>query len=360
MTKVVKIMKIAFVCWRPLEVFTTINIVMSEKLHNVDIYVQASPYLTVYKDGLEKIGLFAKIVWFRDYDYKSKYIHIQSRMGYMFPSFELTHQTDSYIPVNDYDVIYSSGWNHFFIALANYNKQAKIAIFEDGTGAYFPTNYLTRINRSKLEQKILSLFGRGILSVRIDVIKVYLPELIDFDVGGAIVQAITTPSSEVLEIEKVVFGTVQNLYSDAELIYMESDEKKYDPEIIFQCLSSYQEHVVIRSHPASTRDLNQYALVLDRSYKSTWELIAGESICESNILVGYCSTAQLIPYILYKKRPYLVYTYGIFCKDELHKNDIRAFINKFKKFYNNRIFEPETIEDFCEVIHTLLKNHDKQ
>lgn len=176
-------MKTAFVCWRPYQVFNSINLRMNMAVNTetCDLFLDDIPSLRKYKENIVNSGIFNNVYTYsvREIDHSSKLISLlQTLSDFIF----CKNRIDKYLGTKnikpfDYDEIVASGWDTFFVEMANANKHAKIIMVEDGTATYRMSDEREYIGGVYLKAcKILkSIFHCGPLSV--DVKCLYVNDL---------------------------------------------------------------------------------------------------------------------------------------------------------------------------------------
>lgn len=135
-------------------------------------------------------------------------------------------------------------------------------------------------------------------------------------------------------------------------IFNGSDSKKYlanniiyftapDNDVDFNICNYITENidkVLIRFHPRQNTESYQMYNG-DKDYgDGLWELICSSYITDDYILIGLYSTAQLTPFMLFEKQPYLIFTYKLFedgITNEL-KEAIEKMIDIIRKKYSDK------------------------
>ena len=116
---------------------------------------------------------------------------------------------------------------------------------------------------------------------------------------------------------------------------------------IEQILGSKEGKCIARPHPRQENILNS-VIYMDYS-RDIWELLCVDKISDNHILISMCSTAQLIPKMLFNKEPYLIFTYKLFknvLPNEVY-NKIENMVENIKSVYQDKtkIYVPTNIEE---------------
>lgn len=356
-------MKSAFVCWRPYQVFNAINMVVNnieDTYNECDIFIQNIPSLFCIYEKLKKIGIFNNVYLFDELNkggsdsislFLKLKIFFKRTFNFIFKKRALKknckeYKEDSF--VNKYEKIFASGWISFFIELCNVNKNAKVLLFEDGTGSYFFDQIDSLNKKRKIYYTILSFFNAGPLKVKLDCLYVYQPSLI-LNKRKYEINTMPSLSREVLDILFKVFDSDVSIYKNKRIVFLDQPltkgiNKNFDKKILLNYFKN-NDSFIYRRHPIQQK-LNMDDVSEDINLPM-WELVCSQ-FNENVVLVGAFSTAQLTTKILYNIEPIVVFTYKI-DNDELSDNAIE-FISKFKENYKNNIYEPSNYNELFEIL----------
>lgn len=133
----------------------------------------------------------------------------------------------------------------------------------------------------------------------------------------------------------------------------ESQEK-----IIKLLESKHEWGAKVRRHPRSF-DMPLPHGLESGSDDSCWEAIWGlEGLDEHLILMGYGSTAQVTPKILYDEEPYQVFLHKLLPVDSPIKTAAQEVMDELLRRYRNieRIFSPSSLEELTETIDAILSD----
>ena len=358
----------------PLHVLNCLNMAWHDvegmKTH-CDFYIhkQFSGYDKLI-DQIEASGIFRGVYVcdMPDDRRESRIWHAIIRMlELFFPKFFLKKWTGRTFRKNTYDVLLMPAPLRFSIALVDLNRKARIWFFEDGSVNYFGD--VLDSYGPKAKHLIKILFHKGhemIVPERMYVNNVQmchsttrcalmsLPKIDVRDVGF-------------MKLLDDVFGR-GDAYSDKRAIYLSlplkdiRTQEGVEPKDVFRStllpLVPFKDAVVVRPHPREPQQY--YEGLMNDSNSTLWELLCARTINEDHILIGYFSTAQLMPKLLFDKEPVLVFTYKLY-KPVMPKNNLQeldALISNLREGYRRpeRIYNVESIEEYTVVINRLMRN----
>ncbi len=216
-----------------------------------------------------------------------------------------------------YTDVYISMAFRFSIAFVLSCSDATLHYYDDGLGSYFGKIYEHSID---CKWKLLyGLFGVSYKRLYPDVRHVYSAVLCKSEMTGQLVEI---PKDNYLNeayrsLFKDVFEYERNeLYDRKTMVYLTrpNDFKKEQIDVIDteleKKLLSYGEECLLRVHP---RDLRKNAVSIDKDEMlKLWELVCLDSVREDMSLIGWFSTAQFIPKILYDMEPEIVLTFPMY------------------------------------------------
>lgn len=360
-------MKCAFVCWRPFQIFNAVNFIY----HNYegtqfisDIFILDITDNLNCIEGLKNCGLFKNIIVFSKKIWKNDWT---TRLGifldYMYPKHALLRDIVSKENLSlykEYDLLIGSGYLGFFVYLVELNPNAKVVLLEDGLISYQGDERLLRKNT--LQNKILSkLFHKGNLCVAIECL--YLNNIgLRADFYPYPVKELPSIDEDTIIILKKVFNCVnaKKYPVDKDIIFLDQPlnaEPCIDRSIesvILDTLELVKERIILRNHPNKKIDLARFTR---EEQRIMWELRAAE-ISNSHTLIGYFSTSQLTPYIIYGKAPRLVLLYKMILdhNSERYKNIEKLFF-RFRSFYPGELLIPGSLNELESIIKRIAEKH---
>lgn len=122
------------------------------------------------------------------------------------------------------------------------------------------------------------------------------------------------------------------------------------------------DQLIYRLHPRSTRDSiveNHNNFVIDNT-KYPWELICSDVINENYILIGDCSTAQIVPKWFFNKEPYILFLFQ-YARDYWSPDTIEVLeqiVEKTRSAYKNkdRVICVENPQELKKILEK-IENH---
>lgn len=258
-----------------------------------------------------------------------------------------------------YDIIFTAVPTHFAASIININKCAKLYYYEDGLSSYME-DMVKRFY--SLHDKILyKLFGFSL--ARLYPVEMYINE-------PKLYEGLMCPESKECRIININNGKIlreigelfpinNSLYKENSVIFLSQPillngiKNKFDE--IFNTIMSI-DNIIVRPHPTEKDRFIGYKGNIDFDC-GIWELLCS-NLTNNNTLIGYYSTAQFIPTILYKVQPTLIFLYRLF-SDCLQKDVIERMdqtVNGLKQQYEDggKIFTPNSMEEFIFI----LKNNN--
>ena len=355
-------MKCAFVCWRPFQIFNSINFIyhdIENTKENSDIFILDIPDNIKCLKGLNDIHLFKNIYLFSKKNEKNELkARIQLFKDYMFPYKAITRdltQESKNIKLNNYEIIIGSGFLGFFLHLIELNKKARVIFLEDGMISYQGDERIVRKKRI-LNVVLNKIFHKGDLCVSIE--SLYLNNV---NFKATYYPYPTKPMPEIdketLKLLKHVFHCEENNAYSKKIIFLQQPltaEPCIAPDInekVTKILSRIREKIILRRHPNETNNL-PFAFE-EEVNRVMWEIRANE-IDKNYVLIGYFSTAQMTPYILYEKAPTLILLYRLILrKSSIRYKSIDDLIKRFKMIYPGEIIIPESLIELLTLIKQL-------
>lgn len=216
-----------------------------------------------------------------------------------------------------YTDVYISMAFRFSIAFVLGCPNATLHYYDDGLGSYLGKIYEHSIDR---KWKLLyGLFGVSYKRLYPDVRHVYSAMLCKSEMTGELMEISRNNylDEEYRAFLKDVFEYERNGHYDRKtMVYLTrpNDFKKeqidaLDAELEKKLLA-YGNECLLRVHP---RDLRKDLVAIDKDEMlKLWELVCLDSVREDMSLIGWFSTAQFIPKILYDMEPEIVLTFPMY------------------------------------------------
>lgn len=354
-------MKYAFVCWRPYQVFNTINIVYNgleniSKDDLIDLYILKTDSMKSIYNQLSESDLFSNLYYFDyDEDISKRKEYIYSFFAYLFPKFFVRKSIcnkENQIEFNKYNMIFASGWLPFFVCLAECNKNAKIIFFEDGFATYLGTD--NPYSGGSVMNKLFYFFTKkGKKSILIDKAYVYAPELVEGFLKDRVFKLPSIDNQLYRILSDVFMYNAEDMYSHKDIIYFlqpYSESSLKDKNVVdkvIDILSKKSEKCLLRNHPRM--NVKNDIIEVDMN-KGIWEL-SSNGLSDRTMLVSIGSSTMITPFLLYNKIPTLVFLHKIALKDNNQSCvQLDDFLERFKKVYKGMVYIPYTISEFDTIL----------
>lgn len=340
-------MRLCFICETPLHVLNSVNYVANQEEFSdaqVDFYIGRRFYDSEnVADRLRRSGIVHNVY---TYSMDKKNIALPARIKAIFlkKSF-IADCIDG--PFNskvlNYDYVHFAFFGPMPYAMVFANKRAKVRYFEDGLGTYVGTSATEDF--SLLRKTLYTLTGT-------DYTRLFKPEVlfvnnkamcashVTEDIRQLPLFACMTPALR--EQLYYIFGYQKNpVYTERKCVYL-SRPNDFGPASvdvldrkIENVLSHFSDDFVLRMHP------RQSAFAVGQmqpdTSRNSWELMCIDEITEDHILVGWFSTAQVVPKFILDKEPWLVFYYPIYQRNADTESDVYAsfdqLVDRLKKSY---------------------------
>lgn len=272
---------------------------------------------------------------------------------------------DFILKEQQYTDVYISMAFRFSIAVVLGCPNATLHYYDDGLGSYFGKIYEHSIDyKWKL---IYGLFGKSYKRLYPDVRHVYNVGLCKSEMSGELVEISRNnyldenyrqflrelfeyERNNIYDRKKIIYLTRPNDFKQAEIDVMDAEiEKK---------LLAYEKECLLRVHP---RDFRTDIVSVDKDeFLKLWELVCLDSIREDMSLIGWFSTAQFIPKILYDMEPELVLTFPMYksCFSKEWMTKYFQFVEDVRDIYRdkNKIILINSMEEFEQYLRNICEN----
>jgi len=336
-----------------------------EKEYETDIYIlnEFANAASVYTE-IKKSGLFSCVYLLKPLMFKSQNSMIRGMgliWGYLHPESVVRWQLGEAVhrfPTDFYDVIMASVNVVFIASLCKLNPKAEFFMFDDGLGSYYGNlagggwkyKLFTRIFRQNdyaaIPQK-LYVNNAGMCKSKAAVKIEQLPSW-DKDFLTYVYKVFSVEPQKSRVGQRVIF--LSQPFEDIDI------SKSFNA--VMELLTFVSEDVLIRFHPREAGRKVPEKIRTDHG-SVMWELTASMTDMDDKILVGYYSTAQMTPKILFDQEPWLIFLYRIDKNlfDERMKKSLDIMVEDLRANYRDKgkIFIPDSIEDFKEQLNSLMK-----
>jgi len=267
---------------------------------------------------------------------------------------------------NCYTDIYFSSFNTFTIRLqahlSNKNKKLKTHLFEDGISTYLiKSSYKWSISETtkrifkikNFEDRFCDVFlfepNMVCVNYGFPLIKISNPiEIPGFiDAFDKIIKNENREVSEKFIFFEESFNNDGLITNDAELI-----------DMLYEALE--KKDFILKHHPRNSIDRFKEILpTID--FPMFWEHYFLKHNIENKVIVTVSSNTAFVPYIVAKRKPTIVLLYKLFngTSPILGSGNFEKYVEKYLKYTESKVYIPETIEDFKEIISNLRGNDNE-
>lgn len=353
-------MKIAFVVWTPLHLYNVLRYILSNDLiGKTDVYyISQSEGMEYYLGNLKKERIFHSIFSTSTKELEKHQVLWERSSVVFSPKYYVKHLFGEIACGRGYDQLFISVQTKLNDAIFRANKCEEVIGFDDGTGSYVRDLY--GIPPWRYYNKIKSIKREPFIHVK----QVFLssPEyrLLDDDsISFKKLEARSLTDEEKQLIRKVFeydrhFDFPNYIYLNQPLCETPDpiSHREREREIIGLLSSVKKKELAVRLHPRE-REKEIYRGLIKENDNSMWEIICEDEITNDHILISAFSTAQLTPKMYYNKEPNLIFTFKLYDDYTMEQREIfQELIDELRHKYNhqNRIMEPETIDEFIRYI----------
>lgn len=356
----IKNKKICCICdshYQLINVLGLLHYQIDASSNQIDLYIKTSVLEKEYNlsDKLKKywgISNIYKIDIIDDHSLK------EIIFRFCFPLKYIKERTNNmFLKKNYYDVIFIAVPTHFSLSMFLCNKYSDIYYYEDGLGSYYID--LIKWIYPYSQRMIYQILGHNIMRAYPKAVFLNSPNMYNgiMSENVKINLMISETDSNYKDTIHKVFETNAKKYEGKKIIYLTQPLKsiKGFSEKSEQTLKFIENKVfllkkfLIRIHPMDKSIYNVDEQFLDNDC-GLWELVCEKAVSEETVLVGYYSTAQFTPNILYKKEPFIVFLYRLFPEmlSTSEKKEIERTIVLLRNNYKDKqkIVIPQTIHDF--------------
>lgn len=360
-------MKRLFICDTPFQTLNALNIQWHDKgmEYETDMYIvnQFTEAISIYTE-IEKTGLFSSVYLLKKpmRNPQNTFVRgIKLAWYYLHPGSVVRRQlekSEHRIPSHFYDMIMASVTTLLVVSLCKLNPKAEFNMFDDGAASYYGNiaevggwkykifSRIFRCGNYAAPQKLYvnnADMCKSIASVKIEQLPFWDKDFINF------VCKIFSVDPQINQIQQRVILLLQPF-------------EEIDFSAIVERLSFISNEVLIRFHPKEKGRKVPETMNIDNG-SVMWELRAAMTDMNNKILIGYYSTAQMTPKLLFDQEPWLIFLYRIdeSLFDENRKKSLDILVGDLKASYRDKgkIFIPESINEFKEQLDSIIKWVDR-
>ncbi|RGR73078.1 hypothetical protein DWY25_10990 [Holdemania filiformis] len=361
-------MKYAICCATPYQTLNAINLLCNHLSESDEIDLYFRNFTEETNAILSKIREYNIVINIFEYNLKNK----NKIISYLFNDFLQASfpalfirsiVKDKWVKSNkNYDYITITSGTELEVALTRVFKNAKTIAYDDGLGSY--TGDIVHDHKLNLIWRIL---GRTTKNISPEVLYVNNKEFCEC--------SLSLRKEKLIRINEAN-ENYQNMISDIFNYKKEHGDKYNKKKFVYltqpleelfvkpteckksieNCLNNFYDKGIIRLHP---RDCAESFSMFEIDASSTlWELICNMAITDDHVLISSCSTAQLIPKLMYGKEPWIIFTYKLFNPKDKTVIDKRfkPIVDKIKRVYQNKgkIIIPESEAELLSSLVSIL------
>lgn len=362
--------KFAFICDTPIQVMNAMNFVSNNirnSKNNSDIFIYHQ-FKNSYKisNNLKNINYFENV-----YDVetisteKHWYTPVLTLKRLMFPDAFIKKNIKPYHKANEYSYkfLVICAYNSFAITMKNKFNKAQVLTLEEGLASYFGNNM--KDDNSRLMNLAGELLFNGSLSINSEALYVNNTKLCKSTISENKYELPQIQNPAFISDLKMVFNYVENdIYRQNDLVFLtqpfeDNDKDEYNFYMNIKdtfIKNGYTDKCIVRIHPRQSANL--YKEFNIDTIGNLWELESLFQISDDSILIASLSTAQVMPYILAHKQPFLIFMYKmdpVFSGENTRKN-LDEFVNNLKSLSTNseKIYIAENYDDLNSILAEIL------
>ena len=355
-------MKIAIVCGTKYQILNCLNYVLNQKeFENAEYHLFINDkHIGEFYEKLCQSRIFQRVYRYSIKDerrIKKRFLQIKKSA---FPMTFLKQCLVEGDIKEKYKILLCANLSSIVCPFIFAFPQMRVFLIEDGTASYFSgaVTYMSQKNR-----KCHKFFRR-------DISRCLHPERLyinnkQFCKNTDCAEVIELPHLQDTvrahkDIFEAIFGRDKNKYNELRLVYLSQPFSGYEglespvSLEIMEILKKYP--FAYRPHPREKKVYEDAAYVDRPDKQNSWELICSESIGDDHILIGRCSTAQVVPKLIFNREPYLIFINRLFEKEtQSHTYQVLdEMCEDIKNKYSNQ--EKVFIVDSLEQIEEILEN----
>lgn len=363
-------LKIAIVCGTKYQVLNCLNYVLDQKkIVNAEYHLFINnEQIGEFYEKLCQSRLFKRVCRYSIKDekrIKKRFLQIQK---FIFPKAYLKHCLMESNIEETYTILLCATLSGIVCPFVFSFPHMRVFLLEDGTASYSSGTVTYMTEKDRQLYKLL----------RRDINRCLHPERLyinnkQFCKNTDCAEVIELPHlQDVIKEHRAVFEAVfgrkeKNKYNELRLVYLSQPFAGYEgmdslvTQEIMEILKKYP--FAYRPHPREKQVYEDAAYVDRPDKQNSWELICSEGIGDDHILVGRCSTAQVVPKFIFNKEPYLIFTNRLFEKEtQSHTYQVmEEMCADIKSKYSKpeKVFIVEHLEEIEEILEAVFARHSE-
>ena len=359
-------MNIAVICSTPYQTMDAINLItndLSYKNNKIDLYYRNfNQYSNEALHNIANLRLFDNIYEYDIVQKKEIFKYIYNVACQILDSkkfIKLLVKQKLELDIKKYDIITVTSGTEFEIAMTRVFPCANTIAYDDGLGSYVgdivhnqTLNWFWKRFRDTSKIKPICLYVNNVDFCESTISDNHKP-----------LRKIQDNLETLKYIDYIFNYKFQNIYRKKKYIYLTQPMKEiaFDynkvQDDILNTIAVYKNNLIIRYHPRDIR--SDYGNIEADNINTLWELICNNEINDNHVLISVCSTAQIMPKLMFNKEPYLIFTYKMYpeYKNQLIVGSFNKTIENLRKVYKNKdkIIIPNNIIEFEQVLDLLSK-----
>lgn len=364
-------MRICWICDTAYQLLNCINYVVSNKLDDsiVDLYIGRQFFKAEeIERKIKKENIFHMVVAYKPLRNEKGILGtIRKVCGIIWPKYRLSRMLidDIQLIPDKYDAVFMSVPTYFPISIVFQANADNVFYFDDGSGSYTGDvsafSLKTRIiyfilghSLKRLKPKALYLNDVSFCRSTMNCKKLQLPR-------------IGKENSDVVKLFSRIFEYKNDdYYLKHRIIYLmwpnDNDDKMKEniDEKILSILKDADRNVLLRPHPRQT-DIDRFGMGID-NHCDMWELVCADQITDNHVLIGFFSTAQMIPKIMYNCEPTLILLYYLYPTlfSSQRKMELDYLAEKIKSVYScpEKIIIPKNFVELESIIVSITADEE--
>lgn len=351
----------AIVCNTPFQLLNAINIVannVESGKYDLYLYGEFRNSESILSNVL-KSNLFNKVFFIKKNN-NVKNSKLRTFVKLVRPSYilkDFIYEDDSFKNLKSYySRVFVGDGNLIGVYLLKKNPTAELIMFDDGIATNVGNALFDTIG--PFYKKIGRLFRLGVYYFNVSKLYVTNKDFCKSTITDNILQLpFLTPANFATKIAKDVFSynsnTQLNLYKNVYLGQPLEEKQGFNgnkPLFFKNQIPQFNENLLVRLHPR--QNSNEFNNECVDNVNNMWELECMNSISDDHVLIGFCSTAHLMPKLLCDKEPYIIFLYELFLNDKNTKeyeNDC-SVVETVKELYRRKekVLVPKTVQELAE------------
>ena len=315
------------------------------RLKKYDIFDEIHPY--VLKEKRHSLGYY-----FNDF--------LQAAYPQAFARSVLSNSVD--LSRKNYGCLTVTAGTEMEVALFRIFQNARLIAYDDGIGSY-----VGDIVHDHHLRFIWRLLGRRTDKIWPEVLYVNNASLCRSKLCANICQLpkMERMSDDYMRMIYDVFGFAErcSFYRSTRLVYLTQPYEELGASIrknanlIENVIQPYRQNCVIRIHPRDMK-ANFPDNRLDRG-ETLWELICENEITDSHVLLCLCSSAAVMPKVLFDKEPWIIFAYRLFSgmEERIEREHFNPLISIIKSSYRDKqkVIVPETANELQAALSRIME-----